>query len=125
MARENDGFTILCMTIYCVRRLLSGAWVSTSGCCGPALVRAKERRSASKRIVVIVLLGGFTLLFPLTRQLGKVLEKKYLEDGTDGTNAEEVAALRRAVQALTGDVERLSEGQDFTEKLLEGPRPED
>ena len=75
-------------------------------------------------IVVIVLVGGFTLLFPLTRQLGKVLEK-YLEDGTDGTNAEEVAALRRAVQALTGDVERLSERQDFTERLLEGPRPED
>ncbi len=76
-------------------------------------------------IVVIVLVGGFTLLFPLTRQLGKVLEKKYLEDGTGGTNAEEVAALRRAVQALTGDVERLSERQDFTERLLEGPRPED
>ncbi len=75
-------------------------------------------------IIVIVLLGGFTLLFPLTRQLGKVLEK-YLEDGTGGTNAEEVAALRRAVQALTGDVERLSERQDFTERLLEGPRPED
>ncbi len=75
-------------------------------------------------IVVIVLLGGFTLLFPLTRQLGKVLEK-YLEDRTGGTNAEEVAALRRAVQALTGDVERLSERQEFTERLLEGPRPED
>ncbi len=76
-------------------------------------------------IIVIVLLAGFALLFPLTRQLGKVLEKKYLEDGTGGTNAEEVAALRRAVQALTGDVERLSERQDFTERLLEGPRPED
>ena len=76
-------------------------------------------------IIVIVLLAGFALLFPLTRQLGKVLEKKYLEDGTGGTNAQEVAALRRAVQALTGDVERLSERQDFTEKLLEGPRPED
>ena len=40
-------------------------------------------------IIVIVLLGGFTLLFPLTRQLGKVLEKKYLEDGTGGTNAQD------------------------------------
>ena len=76
-------------------------------------------------IVVIVLLGGFTLLFPLTRQLGRVLEKMYLEDGTGGTNAEEIAALRRSVQALTGDVERLSERQDFTERLIEGPRAED
>jgi hypothetical protein len=76
-------------------------------------------------IVVIVLLGGYALLYPLTRQLGKVLEKKLLEDGTGGTNPEEIAALRRAVEALTGDVERLSERQDFTERLLEGPRPED
>ena len=76
-------------------------------------------------IVVIVLLGGFTLLFPLTRQLGRVLEKMYLEDGTGGTNAEEIAALRRAVQAISGDVEQLSERQDFTERLIEGPRAED
>jgi hypothetical protein len=42
-----------------------------------------------------------------------------------GQNAEEVAALHRAVQVLTGDMERLSERQEFTEKLLERPRPED
>ncbi len=76
-------------------------------------------------IVVIVLLGGFTLLFPLTRQLGRVLERMYLEDGTGGTNAEEIAALRRAVQAISGDVARLTERQDFTERLIEGPRAED
>jgi hypothetical protein len=76
-------------------------------------------------IVVIVLLGGYALLYPLTRQLGKLLEKKLLEDGIGGTNPEEIAARRRAVEALTGDVERLSERQDFTERLLEGPRPED
>lgn len=76
-------------------------------------------------IVIIVLVAGFTLLFPLTRRLAAILEKLYLTDGAEGTDADEVAALRRAVQALTGDVQRLSERQDFTERLLESPRPED
>ena len=76
-------------------------------------------------IILVVVVGGFTMLFPLTRRLAEVLEKLYLKEGAEGTDAEEVAALRRAVQALTGDVERLSERQDFTERLLESPRPED
>jgi len=76
-------------------------------------------------IVIIVLVGGFTLLFPLTRRLAEVLEKLYLKNGAEGTDADEVAALRGAVQALTDDVESLIERQDFTERLLEGPRHED
>lgn len=76
-------------------------------------------------ILVLVLVGGFTLLYPLTRRLAEVLEKRYLGDGAGGANADQVAALRRAVQALRGDVERLGEQQDFTERLLDRPRPED
>ena len=76
-------------------------------------------------IVVIVLVGSFVLLFPLARQLSKVLEKRYLEDGSGGMSAEEIQALRQAVEVLTSDVERLNERQDFTERLLEGPRSED
>ena len=76
-------------------------------------------------IIVIVLLGGFALLFPLTRQLGRVLEKRYLADSAESANADEVAELRRAIHALQGEVEQISERQDFTEKLLEGPKSED
>ncbi len=76
-------------------------------------------------LVVLLLVGGFTLLFPLTRRLAAVLEKRYLTDGAEGTNAEEVAALRRAVHALRREVEQIGERQDFTEKLLERPRSED
>ncbi len=76
-------------------------------------------------LVVLLLVGGFTLLFPLTRRLAAVLEKRYLADGAEGANAEEVAALRRAVQALRGEVEQIAERQDFTEKLLERPKSED
>lgn len=76
-------------------------------------------------IAVLVLVGGFVLLYPLTRRLAEVLEKRYLEDGAEGANADEVAALRRAVHALRGEVEQIGERQDFTEKLLEGPKSED
>ncbi len=76
-------------------------------------------------LVVLLLVGGFTLLFPLTRRLAAVLEKRYLTDGAEDANAEEVAALRRAVHALRGEVEQIGERQDFTEKLLERPRSED
>ncbi len=76
-------------------------------------------------IVVLVLVGGFALLFPLTRRLAAVLEKRYLEDDAGGAEEDEVAALRRAVDALRGEVEQIGERQDFTEKLLEGPKSED
>ena len=76
-------------------------------------------------LVVLTLIGGFVLLFPLTRQLAAVLEKRYLEDDAGGAEADEVAALRRDVDALRGEVEQIGERQDFTEKLLEGPKSED
>ena len=76
-------------------------------------------------VVLLLLIGGFTLLFPLTGLLAAVLEKRYLADGAEGANPEEVAALRRAVHALRGEVEQIGERQDFTEKLLERPRSEE
>jgi hypothetical protein len=76
-------------------------------------------------IVILVVVGGFAMLFPLTRQLTAILEKRYLDDGAEGSNADEVAALRRAVHALRGEGEQIGERQDFTEKLLERPKSED
>ena len=76
-------------------------------------------------VVLVVLVGGFGLLFPLTSRLAAILEKRYLTDGAEGADPDEVAALRRAVQALRGEVEQIGERQDFTEKLLERPKSED
>lgn len=47
-------------------------------------------------ILVLGLVGGFTLLYQLMCRLGVVLGKQYLGDGTGGGNAEEVARLRQA-----------------------------
>ena len=76
-------------------------------------------------IVIVVLVGGFALLFPLTSRLVAVLETRYLKDGAEGADADEVAALRRAVHDLREEVEQIGERQDFTDKLLEAPRSED
>ncbi len=71
-------------------------------------------------IVVIMLIGGFVLLFPLTRQLGAYLEKRMLSENSEASRAQ-LAHLARAVEHLTDEVARLSDRQDFTERLLERP----
>ena len=76
-------------------------------------------------LIVLGLIGGFTLLYPISRRLAEVLEKRYLGDRDDSATADQVDALRRAVKALRGEVELLGERQDFTERLLERPRPGD
>ena len=76
-------------------------------------------------VVVIVLIGGFILLLPLTRRLGQFLEYR-MSDKRRVEESEDRDRLLRAIEALRDDVVRLAERQDFTEKLL-GPRepPED
>lgn len=72
-------------------------------------------------VVVVAMLGGFILMFPLTRRLADVLEKRLLAEER-AAGPEQLAALAQAVEALRDEVERLSERQDFTERLLEKPR---
>jgi len=76
-------------------------------------------------IIVIVLIGGFILLLPVTRRLGQFLEYR-MSDKRRIEEAEDRERLLRAIEALREDVVRLAERQDFTEKLL-APRepPED
>jgi hypothetical protein len=71
-------------------------------------------------VVVIMLIGGFVLLFPLTRQLGAYLEKRMLAENSEASRGQ-LAQLARAVENLGDEVARLSDRQDFTERLLEGP----
>ena len=72
-------------------------------------------------VVVLMLIGGFILLLPLTRRLGALLEHRMLSEDRAKQSAD-VDALVQAVDALRDEVERLSARQDFTEKLLERPR---
>ena len=74
-------------------------------------------------LIMILLIGGMILLYPLSRQLGKLLEQKVKtntpeRDATAGIDAAELRALLLDLQAEVG---RVAERQDFFEKLLANP----
>jgi hypothetical protein len=81
-------------------------------------------------LLVILLIGGFVIAFPVTRRLGALLEE-WVEErrrarlGTG--DAEELRRrlddVRERLERLDEHVELLSERQRFTESLLEGPEP--
>lgn len=74
-------------------------------------------------IIVLGMAGGFILLFPITRTLGRYLDYRMTQK-TSLESQERMEVLLRAVESLRDDVARLAERQDFTERLLERPRDE-
>ena len=75
-------------------------------------------------IIVLAMVGGFILVLPLTRRLGQFLEYRMSERSRLMEN-EEREALLRAIESLRDDVARLAERQEFTERLLDNPRPKE
>lgn len=71
-------------------------------------------------LIVLAMIGGFILLFPLSRQLSTLLHQR-LQHGEPPPSDERVDALAQAVELLSAEVERLTDRQDFTERLLEKP----
>lgn len=71
---------------------------------------------------VIVALGFFTSLTYIVRliTLGTVSYRRRGEDGASGVVVDEarMARLEQAVEAIALEVERISEGQRFTTRLL-------
>lgn len=74
-------------------------------------------------IAVIMLIGGFVTLFPVTRRLGAFLESKLREKEPPATQSPDLARLLDAIQGLESEVRRLNERQEFTERLLAGRAP--
>lgn len=75
-------------------------------------------------LVMLVVIGGFILLIPLSRQLAAFLRLR-LERSDKADQDARIASLTRAVASLRDDIERLAERQEFTEHLLERPRTTD
>ncbi len=75
-------------------------------------------------LVVLALVGGFVLLFPLTRQLAAYLERRLQGSGLEAIDRAQVIQIRKLLEDLEVQVAELLERQDFTEKLLEGKRAE-
>jgi len=75
-------------------------------------------------IVVLALIGGFIVVYPITRRLGKFLEYR-MSDAGRTREIEDRERMLRAIEALRDELARLAERQDFTERLLDRPPPED
>ncbi len=73
-------------------------------------------------LLVVLIIAGSILLFPLTRRLGTLLEMRIQDrrEGEGALSSGEVAELRELMQSLQAEVERVAERQQFTERLLEG-----
>lgn len=70
-------------------------------------------------LLMVLLIGGFVVLYPLTSKLGQALEAYLEQKKASGVSEEEITTLRRQVHALTRQVEAVAEKQDFVEELLE------
>ena len=69
-------------------------------------------------LVLVAMVGGFILLIPISRRLGRVLDAWLLEK-RGRVDTEELIQLRQAVQTLEAEVSALAERQQFTDRLLE------
>ncbi len=73
-------------------------------------------------LLIVLIIAGSILMFPLVRRLGRLLELRIEERRGDAFPATEVEELKELVRGLESEVERLAERQSFTERLLtEGP----
>ena len=79
---------------------------------------------------VIVILAAVVIFHPLVRALARRLEGRHRNtDALDTSSAERLVRIEQAVDAMAIEIERISEGQRFTTKLLssraEAPIPLD
>ncbi len=77
-------------------------------------------------LLVILVIGGLILLFPISRRLGKFLEIRIDERMEwDTLPKEAFTEMMDVVEELQEEVARLKDRQQFVERLLEpGRRPE-
>lgn len=70
-------------------------------------------------LILTALIGGFILLYPLTRRLGELLEVKMQADKGRAVPAQsEIRELIESVRSLETELRTMKERQEFTENLL-------
>jgi hypothetical protein len=70
-------------------------------------------------LLLVLLVGSFIVLFPITRRLGAVLERLARERSGVGDLPDGLEAVRAELAELRAEVARLAEQQGFVESLLE------
>jgi hypothetical protein len=74
-------------------------------------------------LILVLMIGGFIVLMPLTRRLGLLLEQRLanrqpVQPPSDGAQLEE---LRRTIDDMRAELDRLAQRQDFVDGLLAEP----
>jgi hypothetical protein len=67
---------------------------------------------------VIAVLAAVVILYPIMRALGRRLEGGGRRDTLERGSAERLQRIEQAVDAMAIEIERISEGQRFTTRLL-------
>lgn len=82
-------------------------------------------------LLLVLIIGGFILLFPLSRRLGQLLEIRMEErrqslaaGGAPAELAKQLETTLAALESLRGEVASLSARQQFVERLLEAGEEE-
>jgi hypothetical protein len=71
-------------------------------------------------LLALIIIGGFVLVFPLSRQLAKFLELRMKDKAGISEGAVlEVRQLRAVVEGLEGKLQSVADRQEFLEKVLE------
>jgi hypothetical protein len=68
-------------------------------------------------LVFTGLIGGFVLLYPLSKRLGALMESK-LRSQSEGAPQADIRKLTEVVRSLEREVRSLRERQEFTDSLL-------
>ena len=67
---------------------------------------------------VIAVLAAVVILYPIMRALARRLERGGRSTTIDTGSAERLQRIEQAVDAMAIEIERISEGQRFTTRLL-------
>jgi len=74
-------------------------------------------------VVVLAMIGGFVLLFPIARLAGQALEIWIENRGTAGEMQAALGQVRRELAGMQAQVERVAEQQEFVERALTRDTP--
>jgi len=74
-------------------------------------------------VVILAMIGGFILLWPISRRLGAILEQRLNERSGATPATGQIQELQATIRELQAELERLAERQDFTEALLQEKEP--
>lgn len=69
-------------------------------------------------VVVLGMIGGFILLFPIARLAGQALKIWIENRGTAGEMQNAIGQMRRELAGMQAQIERVAEQQEFVERAL-------